>query len=318
MTITRRAAFGLTAAGLATAGLGLRPAFAAAPPQAGQQAPGFRRFRVGAAEITVLLDGTLDLKPDQFGMQQPEFDAQLATAFLPPGTLRIVVNAIAINTGDRLLMIDTGTGHGFAPTLGDLPHPLAAAGIDPATVDTVVMTHLHPDHVGGLLQDGKPFFPNAELVMPETEKKVWLDAELSAVPEGFRPFFQYAQTACAPYKSRLRTYTGTADVLPGLTPVPLPGHTPGHTGYLFASGGETLLIWGDIIHGAALQFPHPETAIGFDSDKPQAIATRKAILDRVSSDRQLIAGMHLPFPGIGHVARDGAAYAWVPAPLLPL
>lgn len=320
MHTTRRAALALGLGGLAALSASPSPASARAP-LAGRQVPGVQRRRVGAFEVTALLDGHLDLDPALFPKAGPDAAKLLDAAFRPAGPIRTPVNAYAINTGERLILVDAGTGRGYAPTLGGLPDALAAAGIDPAQVDTVLATHLHVDHVGGLVRDGRAVFPDAELLIPQAEAEFWLDpAALSRAPAAMQPFFRLAQDACAPYAARTRRFgPGEARIAPGIEAVAEPGHTPGHTGYVVSDGGERLWLWGDVVHAAALQFPRPELGISFDVDGDAAAATRRRAFDRAASERTLVAGAHLPFPGFGHVERDGAGrYAFVPAPFLPL
>ena len=217
------------------------------------------------------------------------------------------------------MLIDTGSAKLLGPTMGDLPAGLKAAGVDPVSIDTVLLTHLHPDHVNGLLTaDGRAAFPNAEVVVAEAEAKFWHDDGVAAkTPAEYRPFVKMARDALAAYPKRVRLFAGETEVLPGIAPVPEPGHTPGHTGYMLSSGGDSLWVWGDIVHVAAFQFPHPEWAVAFDTDPKQAVATRKAALDRAATDKLVVAGMHLPFPGRGHIFNDGGRYEFVPVPWSP-
>jgi glyoxylase-like metal-dependent hydrolase (beta-lactamase superfamily II) len=191
---------------------------------------------------------------------------------------------------------------------------MAAAEIDPAAVDVVFITHLHPDHANGLItEDGSPVFPKAEIVVAEKDYVFWHDEGiLSRAPAEMKPFFEGARKALKPYSGRLRRMN-EGEIVPGLTAVPAPGHTPGHTMVRIGSGSDGLLIWGDIVHTAAMQFPHPEWAVQFDVEQDQAIATRKTVFDQAASERIMVAGMHLDFPGIGFISRTKAGYEYHPA-----
>jgi glyoxylase-like metal-dependent hydrolase (beta-lactamase superfamily II) len=193
---------------------------------------------------------------------------------------------------------------------------LEAAGVAPAQIDTVLLTHMHPDHSNGLSDaSGRPLFPNAELTMHAAELAFWHDdAAMAKADEASRQRnFQAARDQAAPYRQsgRVRTFEG-GEVLPGVTAMPFPGHTPGHTGYLVASGGDSLLIWGDIIHVPEIQIPRPEVTMAFDIDPAQAQATRRRVFDMVASDKLAFAGMHMHFPGAGHLVRHGGTYAVLP------
>lgn len=239
----------------------------------------------------------------------------------PADKINTSVNAFLVNTGDKLVLIDSGAGKLFGPTLGRFAANLAALGVDPATIDVVAMTHLHPDHFGGLLtNEAKIAFPNAQIFVSEADMKFWLDEAIAAkVPADSKPFFDQARAAMGPWVAA-KKYEPIADgkeVVPGIVAMAAPGHTPGHTMYLVSSGKEQLLIWGDIIHSAALQFGHPDWSIAFDSDADQGVKTRLKAFDMASADKLAIAGAHVPFPSIGHVVKAGAAYAYAPLFWLP-
>ncbi|MFO1071817.1 MAG: MBL fold metallo-hydrolase [Geminicoccaceae bacterium] len=319
--LSRRLVLGGGAALGLAASLPVRPAGATAP-LAQAQAPGFYRVAVGRIEVTALLDGHLELPPALFDLPEPVAAELLKSAFRPAGPIVTSVNAFAVNTGDRLYLVDTGTVQGYAPTLAHLPEALAAAGLAPEAVDTILLTHLHPDHAGGLVRDGKLAFPNAELVVAESEAGFWLDAATaSRAPTEVQPMFKLAQGNIVAYGERVRRLPAAGGpVVPGIEAIALPGHTPGHTGFLISDGDAALWIWGDIVHAAALQFPRPEATLSFDVDRPLAAATRKRAFDRAAADRLAVAGAHLPFPGIGHVTRtaDGQGFGFVPAPWQPI
>ena len=279
-----------------------------------QQVPAVYHRRVGRIVVTSLLDGYQDVAISTV-KNIPEADsvALLHAAFRP--ARRTSVNCFLMRDGSHTTLVDTGFGPGVRATVGWLPANLAAANVSPAEIDTVLLTHMHPDHWGGLTdQSGTPLFPGSELVLSQTEFDHWHDdAAMAGVqdPTRRKMFFESARAHVAPYRDRLRTFTG-GEVVPGVTAVPLPGHTPGHTGYLIASEGETLLIWGDIVHVQELQVARPEVGMAVDVDPEQTVVTRRAILERVATERQAIAGMHLHFPGLAHIARDGNGFRLLP------
>jgi len=281
------------------------------------QIPGVYHRRIGDIVVTALSDGYLDGSCEVLRNIEPrEAERQLAATFRPGR--RTAVNCFAVYSAGRLALIETGSGNYLLPTAGKLKQNLAAAGIDPKAVETVLLTHMHPDHSAGLSDPatGARNFPNAELVVNANEPKHWHDdAAMERGTERERKlYFQCARDQIAPYTDRMRTFTGETNVFPGITTVPLHGHTPGHTGYLISSGAESLLIWGDIVHVPDIQVEHPEVAIEFDTDQQAAIATRRRALDMAATDRLLIAGMHVHFPGFAHILRHGTSYALLQEP----
>jgi glyoxylase-like metal-dependent hydrolase (beta-lactamase superfamily II) len=285
---------------------------------AGAQAPGVYRLKVGTFEITVLSDGNLPLETKLFSGDLARAEKMLEDAFLPKEATPTSVNEWLINTGDKLVLVDAGTSNVFAPTLGRLPQSLAAAGVDPDTVDIVILTHMHPDHVPGLLStDKKVLFKNAIVHVNSDEYAYWMSDEVRAkAPDEFKPFFDLARAAIKPYADagKVQMYREGARLLPGLTAIEAPGHTVGHSMVRVSSAGSDFLIWGDIVHNAVLQFPEPDRSIAFDNDPATAIATRKRVLDMVATGRLLFGGAHLPFPGLGHAAKTSAGYTYVPLP----
>ena len=278
-----------------------------------RQAVGVHHLAVGDIAVTALNDGQFEGAFDWLvGVEAAEATKLHQASFraLPP---RVTVNAFLVHLPDRLVLVDAGCGGVMGPDMGRLAANLTAIGVAPGDVDTVLATHLHPDHVGGLGDgEGRAVFPNAELVVHEAEPRFWGDdATLAGATEANREFVMLARATMAAYGNRMRQVAG-GEVLPGVTAVPEPGHTPGHTGWLVASGGDSLLIWGDIVHLPGVQFARPEAGVAFDVDGAQAIATRQRIMDMVATDRLRVAGMHLDFPAFGHVARAGQGYAFVP------
>jgi glyoxylase-like metal-dependent hydrolase (beta-lactamase superfamily II) len=297
-----------------------------APAQIRDQVPGYYRFAVGDIVVTALYDGYIDLKNELFKGAAPEdFKALLERMFVESEKgAQTAVNAFLIHNGEKLVLVDTGTAKAFGPTLGAILQNLQASGYDPAQVDAVLLTHLHPDHANGLIApDGKPAFPNADVWAAKAEADFWLSAEVTAkAPEGMQPFFKMAQAAVAPYQTagRFKTFAaGEALPINGVSAVAAAGHTPGHSGYLVKSKETSLLIWGDILHSHAAQFANPDISLEFDVDQPAAVATRKKLLAEAAAAKLWVAGAHLPFPGVGHVRAEGdGRYAWVPAEYSPL
>ena len=275
--------------------------------------PGFHRKSFGGTTVTALSDGYLALPNEALlGIAPAEAKAMRDALFRGPQP-RTSVNAFLVQSGGRTVLVDTGAGNKAYPTLGRLQDSMAAAGVAPGDVDAVLMTHLHIDHWGGLTGDkGAAAFPRAELVLAAGEAAYWLDAaKMAAAPDDAKPRFAGAQAAVAPYRDRMRTFEGTDPVL-GLRPMPLPGHTPGHTGYLLEDGGTRLLIWGDVMHVQDVQEKRSEVGIGFDSDPAGAVASRRRALEMAASEGLMVAGMHLHFPGFARVARAGDGYALAP------
>lgn len=287
-----------------------------AMPLAGTQAPGVYRLKIGAFEVTVLSDGNLAIDRPLFAGDAAGADALLNKAFLPQGPIPTCVNEWLVNTGDKLVLVDAGAGNSFAPTLGKMHGNLAVAGVDPAAVDVVVITHMHPDHIPGLLgNDGRMMFPNAVVHINADERAFWSSEQNRAkAPDQFKVFFDLANAAIKPYAEagKVQTFKDGAQFAPGVSAAAAPGHTVGHTMVRVSSDGSDLLLWGDIVHCAALQFAEPERAIAFDSDPAMAIANRKKVLDMVTNDRLLFAGAHLPFPGVGHATKSSTGYGYVP------
>ncbi len=281
------------------------------------QIPGVYHRRIGDIVVTALSDGYLDGTVEAMQNIAPADATKMLTDRFRPGR-RTSVNCYLVYSAGRLALIETGSGDYLLPTAGKLQRNLKAAGVDPANIDTVILTHMHPDHSAGLTdpKTGQKLFPNAELVVHENEPRHWQDdgAMNRADERGRILYFRCAREQIAPYHNQTRTFSGAAAVFPGITAVPLLGHTPGHSGYLIASCGQSLLIWGDIIHVPEVQVARPEVTMAFDSDPQQAAATRKRTFDMVTADKQLIAGMHVHFPGFAHLVKQGDGYTMLPEP----
>ena len=312
MSLTRRSVI------VGMAAFASAPAFAKAP-ISGNQVPFIYRIKVGEIEVTALSDGYFNAPLANFTGADEKTATELeAKVHIKPGRVPIPINTFVVNTNDKLYLIDTGIGAAFGAALGHLPRSLRSAGYQPEQFDAVLLTHLHIDHAGGLVANNAAAFPNAELIVSEEEAKYWLDPSFpAAAPERQRGMVPTAIKAMETYKARTTRFSRNADIGNGIKSVPLFGHTPGHTGFLISDGSEQLLIWADIVHSAFLQCPMPNWGYNADVDKDAAIDTRLATFKRVVADKTLIAGMHLPFPGFGHLVTEGPAYAFVPAPWRP-
>jgi glyoxylase-like metal-dependent hydrolase (beta-lactamase superfamily II) len=287
------------------------------------QGAGFYRYKVGDFDVTLLSDGFFPMDPAGLFAQSASADQAAAAAkdaFLQenqPATGH--VNGLLIQSGRDNILIDTGCGSGFGPTTGKLAARLALAGITPGEITAIILTHLHPDHVGGLVSPiGEFALPNAKVIVTPTEKAFWSqpapDLSKSGVPDGMRPMMIAAASQSLQLTAeRLQPIEAGRSVVAGVKLLDAPGHTPGHVAVHLESGPHELVYISDLLHLPQVQFSRPDWHVAFDADPVQATATRKLFLDRIASNRTLIAGSHLPFPALGHVRARGGAYEWVPA-----
>ena len=288
----------------------------AAAPQVKTQAPGYYRMMLGDFEVTALLDGILPLEPNKLltNTTPAEVSALLKRSF-HGDVVPTSVNAYLINTGSQLVLVDAGAAKLFGPGFDQLHANLKAAGYQPEQVDAVVITHMHGDHIGGLMQDGKIAFPNATVYADKHDADFWLSAEmLEKAPQAMKMFFQGAQMTLNPYVSagKFKAFEGNTEIVPGVKAVATHGHTPGHAIYTIESKGEKLVLWGDLMHVAAVQFPKPSVTIQFDSDSKAAAVQRKKAFADAAKHGYWIGSAHLPFPGLGHLRADGKGYQFVP------
>jgi glyoxylase-like metal-dependent hydrolase (beta-lactamase superfamily II) len=320
--LTRRSLLaGTAAAALGT--MAAAPAHAAAPP-AGKQAPGFYRYTVGSYEITVITDGAARIPlPDDFvtNIKKDEVQAALAAAHMSSDVFFNPYNPLVVNTGAKLVLIDTGTGEAnyqqSKGAAGQFLTNLAAAGIDAKAIDTVIISHYHGDHVNGLLRaDNSLTFPNAEILVPAEEHKFWMDdGEMSRAPKGRVEglFKNNRRVFSGEVLKHLRTYEWDKEVVPGITAVGTPGHTPGHTSHVVASGTSKVFVQADVTHVPYLFARHPGWHAFYDQDGPKAETTRRKVYDMLAAERMAVQGFHYPFPSLGHIEKDGTGYRVIPA-----
>jgi len=295
---------------------GPNPALAAAT-QHHDQVPGFYRMKVGDLEVTALLDGAAAFDPHWLNGKKVTMDRVEKALHEDPHLLDVGDTGFLVNTGKQLILVDAGAGTWYGGgALGRLADSLRSAGYTPGDVDRVFVTHLHSDHVGGLTtQDGKRVFPNADVFVSKAESDFWLSPEIAAkAPKDVQPFFQSAQAIAAPYvkAGKWRTFSGSESIMEGVQLVSLHGHTPGHTGYEFSSKGQKIIFWGDIIHAQIVQLRHPEITAAFDIDQAAAAAMRNQLLPTLAREDILIAGPHMPYPGLGRLRKEGSGYIWAP------
>jgi glyoxylase-like metal-dependent hydrolase (beta-lactamase superfamily II) len=276
------------------------------------QPSGVSHIAIGDIVVSVVNDGVHQASFDDLVTSERAAceSAHLGEFRLAPPWLTI--NCFVIRSRDRLVLVDAGFA-GKTELVGRLLGNLNAMGVEPADIDTIVMTHMHPDHEAGLTDSsGKALFPKAELVLHENELAFWQDdgAMARATAEG-QGDFRLAREALAAYGDRVRTVK-TDEVVPGVRAFPTPGHTPGHTAWLVESNGDGLLIWGDIVHFPGMQFAFPDTSVAYDIDPAAAAEARKKVLKFVAGEKLRVAGVHLDFPAFGHVVPNGAAYRYVP------
>lgn len=290
---------------------------AAAPGPAATQAPGFYRFKVGGFTVTTVHDGFFRRPVEGFVRNAPaaEVQALLAEQGMPQDTLTVPFTITFVETPRGLVVFDSGTGGQMAPTAGMMAANMRAAGLDPARVNAVVVSHFHGDHITGLTTaQNEAVFPNAEVVVPAAEWAFWTDeGNASRAPEGQRGTFANTARRFAPYRARIRQVEDNAEVLPGIRAVAAHGHTPGHTLYHVADGADQMMFLADLTNRPEVNARRPDWQIVFDMDGDAAAATRRRIMDRVSSERMRVTGYHFPFPSNGMMVRDGQGYRFAPA-----
>jgi glyoxylase-like metal-dependent hydrolase (beta-lactamase superfamily II) len=297
------------------------PAGAAAP-AADKATPGIYRYRIGTFELTALYDG-IWYRPitDTFIRNAPfaEVEGALDKAFMPHDKLATPFTTLIVNTGRKLVLLDTGTGGQIAPSAGALRDNLAAAGIDPKAVDQIVISHFHPDHINGIKdKDNALIFPNAEIMVPAPEWAYWMDdGNMNAAAADLKLTFRNQRRIFTDIAKQITQFEPGKEVAPGITTLPAPGHTPGHTVFAIHSGDQSLLVLSDTAQHPAVFARHPDWQAAFDIDGAAAVATRKRLFDRAAADRMLVTGYHFPFPACGHLIKIASGYEHVPVEWQP-
>ncbi len=298
------------AAAMATA----MPAVFAKAPMANGQVISVHRMKLGNFEVTSILDGFIEADPRLLNAPQELVKSLLEAAQLPYGPVRIPVNTFVVNTGEKLVLIDAGGAKLIGPNAGRLTQGLAAAGMEPSQIDEVFITHMHGDHLHGTVTpEGTALFPNANLRISQPDVDYWANPEVEAkAPADQKGRFVAAKRAKAAYGDRLKPFLLGSELVPGIQSVASVGHTPGHSCYMVTSGNARMLAIGDLIHIAPVQFSRPDVTIAFDWEQPTARGARQQIFDMAAKEDILIAAVHLPFPGLGHLRKEGTSYTYAP------
>ena len=294
---------------VAASAIPLAPSFASAA------APASHNFRLGEFEISVISDGHLTV-PTRF-LARNVSDADIKASLSQTGDIvSPPCNVTIVRTPSELILIDVGAGPHYMPTAGKLAENLETAGIDRRAVTKIVITHAHPDHLWGTLDefDNEPMFPNASYVISAAEWTFWMAGDVaSRLPEDRQNFAPGARRNLSAIKDNVRLIKPGDDIVAGMGAIDTAGHTPGHLAIEIAAGREALIVLADALTHPTISFAHPDWMPAADHFDPErAVATRKTLLDRLATDRNRVIGYHLPFPGIGFVERDGAAYRFVP------
>jgi glyoxylase-like metal-dependent hydrolase (beta-lactamase superfamily II) len=289
----------------------------AAAPKAATGNPGYYRFHIGDIEVNTLNDGTFMLPPGKLlsKIKAEEVKADLAKNFLGE-SVETSDDAFLVNTGTKIILVDTGAGPNMGPTAGHLLESMKNAGYKPEQVDAIVITHMHGDHIGGLTASGKAVFPNATLYIDKADVDYWTNKEnAKGKPEMMQKMFEAAEPAIAPYKKsgHFQEITGDMEITPGVHTKAAHGHTPGHETYWVENGDQKLLLLGDTVHVASVQFEKPSACMSFDSDIATAEKFRQQVFADAAKHGYMIGAAHLPFPGIGHLRAEKKGFAYVPA-----
>jgi glyoxylase-like metal-dependent hydrolase (beta-lactamase superfamily II) len=315
--VSRRSLLALGAGLGATAMMG-DTALARAP-KLGTQSAYFYRFNLGTAEVTVVSDGQLSLgdpKGTFTGVPDDEIKKMLSDNFLSPSSIVLEQNSPVVNMGDKLVLFDTGLGTatGFGTATGRQQKSLKEAGIKPEDVDAVVISHAHPDHVGGILNDsGKPLFPNAQYYMAQSDLEFWTDEKKMDGP--LKDFIALARKNLLPVRDRILFYKDGQEFLPGIQAMATPGHTVGHTMFMITSDGKSFAYLADLTHHPILLLEKPRMEFSYDTDPKQAADSRVRMLDMLAANKIAVLPYHYPWPGLGHVVKTGEGFHYLPEPM---
>jgi glyoxylase-like metal-dependent hydrolase (beta-lactamase superfamily II) len=291
---------------------------AAAPPtKLAKSQAGFHRLKIGSVAVTALSDGTIPLDTKILTNTKGHRVAKLLKDGYVGTTIDASINAFLIETAGKLILVDAGTGELYGPTLNKLPASLRAIGLEPTQITDILLTHVHTDHSGGLMDGTTRVFPNAVIHVERKEVNYWLDAQvLAQAPESQKQYFQQAKAKIGPYvdSGQVKPFDGAVELFPGIRSVPAPGHTPGHTFYSLESGGEKIVFWGDVLHVAEVQLPAPGVTIQYDVNPKEAAAARRRAFADAAAKGYLVAPAHYSFPGIGRVRKVAEGFRFVPLP----
>lgn len=317
LDVSRRSLLALGAGLGASAMLG-SSALARAP-KLGTQTPYWHRFNLGNAEVTVVSDGPLPLGDPSgtfTGVPKEEVKKMLADNFLSPDNVVLEQNSPIVNTGDKLILFDTGMGSSkmFGSTTGRQQKSMAEAGIKPEDIDAVVCSHAHIDHIGGIVDaNNKPLFPNAQIYISQTDFDFWTDEGKLGNPE--KDFVVHARKNLMPVRDRIVFFKDGQEFLPGVQAIAAPGHTVGHTIFMVSSAGKSFAFLGDLSHHSVLLLERPRMEFSYDTDPRQAAESRVKLLTMLAANKTPVMSYHFAWPGYGHVAKAGDGFHYYPEPM---
>jgi glyoxylase-like metal-dependent hydrolase (beta-lactamase superfamily II) len=317
MQFTRRSLLTAGSAAAIAGALPMAETQAAAPP-VGKQAPGFYRFKIGDFEVTAIHDGYFDRAVEGVVKNVDVADVRkaLEAGGLPTDKFRLMFTTLVVNTGSKLVLLDAGFADNGPPTTGTWMANFMAAGYDPKNVDTIIVSHFHPDHINGIRKkDGTAVFANAEVMVPKGEWAFWMDdAKMNSAPDAMKPSFATSRRVFGPIAKDVTQFDTDKEVAPGITAIATPGHTLGHTSFMVSSGSGKLFVTADLTNHPAIFVRNPQWLFGSDMDGEQAKATKIKMLDMAATEKTQVSFYHAPFPATGFIVKDGQAYNLVPAP----